>query len=535
MYNLLIVDDEQTIRTGLKKTVDWESMGIRIVGDVRHGQEALDFLEINLVHIVLTDLKMPIMDGLMLTEKINNLYPEIKTVILTGYSDFEYARTAIKNGVQDYLLKPLNLNKLNEVINSLTKVLDEETANQEHSLLNSYIVSGAQMDLRYSYLMKYAEKKTLTNREIKSLETLGFPQIPKACRILLCDPNEIENDNIENLHFCAEILEESWKEARVLMPFISQNQKLAILVGEEIDPIKILETLSHIGDQSFRIGIGSIGQNWAEIKDSFLEAAATYRARPLFDAPQILYYDDLPTQFRKTMESTPQAEISIEEFVLKLPEYIIEQDFTRALSCLNEISTTLKKTLLDFKIFRQEMVKIVVLSSYYLMRNGISLGDFKSNYSDLLSISEKLKNADQVQHWVQGIISDFCSQISNEKKLKYNPLVHEAISHMKLNYKEALRIESVANLLEISPNYLSRIFKEETGLSFLNWLNTYRIKESESLLKNTKLKIYEISDKVGFSDYRYFNKVFKKQNDMSPLDFRKKGNSLKSTHSKINY
>ncbi len=524
MYNLLIVDDELTIRNGLIHTIDWKALGISVAGDVRHGAEALEFVKNNSVHIVITDLRMPIMDGMELTENLHALYPDIKIVILSGHEDFEIARKAIKNNVQDYLLKPFSLNKLENLMVSLCKDLDKMYRNREESRINDQLLSNTLFDLRNSLFIQTYCKTSLKEDDIKSIEKLGLPTNPSLYYIAVCEfENNIDTD-IEELIRISRLLDEKYKVNKEVIPFINIKNQIVVYLNKDFSPESLLLEINNIYDKCVYIGVGSVINEWNDLKKSYNEALLTYKARPFMGFSSILEYENLPDVYKLESNSIKSLTAETDTIIIELSDYIIKSNLSKSLECLGKLSANFSKSFLDFKIYKQELVKVIVISAYYLKRHGVDIEEKLNTYSTLLDSTSELHNIQEVERWSRQIVNNLCNKVNLNNKVTCKPLVKKALCYMENNYKTQLRIDEVADHLLITPNYLSRILKEETGLSFLNWLNQYRVKQSEKLLSDPTMKIYEISDMVGFTDYRYFNKVFKKFKKISPREFR--NNSL---------
>jgi two-component system response regulator YesN len=349
LIKLVIVDDEKMIREGLASTMPWNDMGVEVVGTAGNGQAALEIIKDEKPHIVLTDIRMPKMDGLQLLKNISEENLKIKVVMLSGYDEFSYAQQAIRYGASDYILKPINAEELEKLIKRLVQTFTEEVYE----------------DLAYIKAKKSIEAELL--------------QYITAIR--------------------------------------STNRDIAISSLNKISEKLRAQALVH--DQYHKL--------YMEIISSVLHA--------------------------------------------------LDEDGLKHAGKLRE--------------------------------------EYLKSFIDLLNTA----NGDDLMEWLYSFTDKVSEYIKENKGDTYSNVIKKAMEYIEQHYNEELSAQKVAEAVYLSPNYFSHIFKKIRKESFTDYLNKIRVEKAKALLSNNLYKVYEVSDMVGYSDYKYFSSVFKKIVGVSPTQY----------------
>lgn len=400
MKKVLLVEDELLARSGMKAIIDWEENGFHLVADVSHGQEALKVLQQHPVDIVLTDIRMPVMDGLTLIETIRKRELPCEVIVLSSYDDFRYVRKAMQFGVRDYIHKPTMTP--DELIGTLKKAAEELDKKRSVERYRQMIVDFAE-----------ESRDVLLKKVVKQIVDSGSSALdPHITKIL--DSGYILN---EPFYLCL---------FRIFFP-------------------------------------GGSGAEW----------------------PPFLSVEQIARTFTGNQAGDPNC----------FPVYLREKNEWLFLSRVHP-----EKTLRDFE--------------QYVDRFGCQLvwevADEKSDFFHMNKIYRKLSQAVS-ERWE-----------TTQQHRRRHPLIQKAISYMHEHYMDPLTLEKVSGYIHINPSYFSRLFYKETGESFTDYLTNYRLRMAEQLLLQTNLPVYQIADRVGYCNSKYFLKVFRKRFGMTPGEFRRK-------------
>jgi two-component system, response regulator YesN len=501
---MLIVDDEPIICRGLRYTIPWDDYDIQVIDEAADGYEAIQKIkQYQQVDIVLTDVRMPNLDGIQLAKFLNQNYPQTKTIILSGYDEFEYAKQAIQLGVKDYLLKPVNIDDLLNVIQKITREIEtEQTKLKEFyqvKLRNHiyHLITGASVDtaeecMQYDGVQIYPFVSTVnhyfeTTRGRSAEDLKAFKAHWKKSIEGLLQKESIESISI----------------------FTQENLLLTCLFdwgGSILPDVCSLDSLS----LSCILGEGSI---------------------PIRGLPQT--YQKLS----ELVKYIPLSEKRVLEAggVIKreqTPEYPkgIERDLTEAVFAGNdaEIQRLIHRLFDYFKAQQFFLEEVVPFCVEFVGKIGKRLrtlckGSFTP--SDLHfkhSLDTNCLNSYEV---LQQLFSeDLACQVEsmNRNAAAANDwLIERAEIYIKEYYTSDIKAYEVADVINISPNYFSSLFKQKTGKHFNEYVNELRVAKAKILLEETPYKVNEISDAVGFREYKYFVEVFRRFCGTTPTKYRK--------------
>lgn len=499
---VLIVDDEPIICQGLRQTVPWHEIGAEIIGVAYDGEEALEFIEQTEVDLVLSDVKMPVMDGLLLAEQISNRFPDIKLLIISGYGEFEYAKRAIKYGVKDYLLKPVEIDELMRIIKEIHEEIVQERKNELRSMLRQVLnssVMGKDMELhQLPFKDHLSSGYCLIGSEIKNYSETVLPL------------NETERQDRKNNW--VRLLDEhlNHKEIFSASIFINENRLLTCcrFSKEEQPDFPIFEEIEksvekQLGNPIF-LCLSSCFPSLREINSYFQELldglkAHPYMNRNVFTAKEFIpntgsqkrYPDSLEKRVKRLWESGAAQQ---QQFAEDLFKHFAENKWSLedVIAALKEIE---KKLLNEFQIGiqyrRLHQLNVTVYNSYNQIKK-LFLEDLKEFSSYRQSI------VNDGQRW----------------------LVKKAIAYIHEHYSSDLKAAEIAGVINVSPNYFSQLIKQETGKHFNDYLHDVRVNQAKSLLKETPFRIFEVSEMVGYKDYKYFVQIFKRVTDLTPTQYR---------------
>jgi len=533
MYKLAIFEDEQTVRKNIIKKIDWEKYGFIIVGEAENGVEGLEVIEATVPDVIITDIEMPFMDGLELSKITREKYPTVKIVILTGFDEFKYAKSAIDLEVVEYILKPVSAEGLIATIKKLKEQLDIEIGQKENLQLLKQNYLKSLPIIRENFL-----NELISNKHDKSdiLEKANYLNINLHEEIFVCSVINIDKASINKINFAQsdyelikfavlntsrEIVERlnlghvfSHEDHIVIISLFSSNDKLHI---EEI-LFKYLEEIRYYIEKYMKItvsiGIGNLCYNVEEISNSYKNALISLNYRFIIGNNKLIYIDDLEPQNLIKIEFDEKKE----ELLLTSIKFGSKQDVCKTIEELFSYFKDEKTSFNDYQVYLLEILAVIVKVSKSLMLDSGEL--FGQNYNLFVEMF-KFNTLSEVKQWFENICIQLMTSISATRQSSCKMHVENAKKFIKENYwNSEISINSVSNYLHISPSYFGAIFKEQVGETFINYLLSVRMFNTKSLISTTSLKNYEIAEKVGYTDQYYFSHSFKKYFKISPNEFR---------------
>lgn len=530
MYKLLLVDDEEDVREGVTQEIDWTSYGFEVIGKVENGKEALDFIERCVPDVVVTDIKMPFMDGLQLSEEIRKRFPIMKIIILTGFDEFEYAQKAVKLQIDEYVLKPFSAQELIDVLVKVKSQIDEEAAQKENIQL----------------LMEHYQKSLPVLREVflASLITRKLPQIEireKAGNynvhldgdgfvvsvVSMDQPVEHEGHADRELPLIAvkQIAEEVAQKHQLGIVFHHNDHVVLITVhpNRERDAVlsKTLSALEEIRQtvQTFMkftvtAGVGAVTNDVTDIAYSYEESVLALDYRVVLGNNRVICIDDVE---KRCVETVRFDELK-EHALIRCIKVGTVQELQEIVEDLFRGIADAPVSIKDYQIYLLEILTTIlkVAKSANLDVDEV----FGENFHVFTEI-QKFHTLHEAKNWMIGICTKIMNSIASDRQCTYKQLVAQAIEYAKNHYHENdISINKVCSHLHISPGYFSSIFKKETKTTFVNYLMQIRMEAAKELLRTTDLKTFEIAEKVGYSDPNYFSFSFRKMFGISPKEYK---------------
>ena len=529
MYTLLIADDEPLIRNGVKKIIDWESLGFSKIFLAEDGQEALDIIKKNHVDLVLTDIVMPFMDGLQLAEILSRDYPQIHVVILTGHEDFEYAQKSVGFGVKNYILKPIGAESLYKKMVKICENLHIENKQRQY-------VSSMKSQLHQS--LPALQEQTLSKIVCSEGRDLKlYLQRAKSMNLDLgTGPFEIGIMDIE--------LEDIPAEDYDLYLFAARNIARECLGDKHYlfedgrDRIVILFKCDTLSDESHEIvyellcivqksiyntiklkttcGAGTTARNAEELNEAYrnakkaLECKYSLGSNNVYDIKDLNYLERSFYYPENEMHSLVKSiKIGNTDEIRKSISSAFHTDGRgRSLSGKNikmiyiEIVTSLLKELSSLKEVSEK-----------IWNRGFILYQEFDRYS----------SAKEMEDALIRFSCEICNEMDSVQTNSGKQVIDSVKEYVTANFKDPdLSLTSAAEHASVSTGYLSGLFKKETGTNFVKYLTDVRMEKSIQLLRTTDMKTYEIAFETGFSNPHYFSVAFKKYTGMSPSEFRAK-------------
>lgn len=502
MYRVLIIDDESLIREGLQSIVDWEANGFEVVGEADNGLTGETMvLELN-PDLILVDIRMPGQTGLELIKEVRCQGYEGKVIILTGYSEFEYAKKAISLSVTSYLLKPIDEDELEELLIEIKTDLDQ-------GVLNTSIIQNSSLLKRIELCRKLIFESQLSDDDQLIVKADQFLDSTSSYYTTLVSRNEADVSGGEQ--FFEEFFSGQARPIIItmadyfLLVFRNNTSRQLSVVLQEM----LKQYIKQSQEMCF-IAVGSSVQGYQALSTSYNDAIRLYDRRFIFRNQPIVFWDTYISNDNETRVSFIDSAYlyglievgnceAMEVYFDKLEDDLTASDFSTA-----KIKGICVKGFIEVK--------------EWLAFNYSSLGNqLPENVEVVEAIYESAYLTTIISYMKEVFveISELICDGSSENTMK------RLLNYIHNNYSKNLKLEGLARLFNYNSSYLGKIFKENTGSSFNNYLDSIRIEHAKELLKTERLKVYEIAEMIGYGNVDYFYSKFKKHVGMSPKAFMK--------------
>lgn len=518
MYKVIIAEDEMFVRLGIKMSVEWEKLGFSVLADVSNGQQALEVYEMEKPDIIITDIKMPVMDGLTLIRKIREKDERIRFIILSCLEEFQIVREAISLGVTDYVLK-LTMTKedMETVLEKAKKELLIMDKEEKRWPINKEDKRKFGDSLR-NYIYYHLEPGTEIRQKIESQFPKEYTCIRMAvleldhymqCKKLFQDAyGGIVDASVEN------ILEEILTgENYILLP--EKNGRFIIIFGEKKgesdlkEPFgglleKIREVLRYYVKTSVSFGISDVRDNWLELNELYHQCVQALEKKFFFGLDRdFLFFIKNPEECKEVIHR------KIGKTLQRIGKYEgVEKTLAEA-----ETFFCQHKNPVSIRYFFEHAVNVEICKV---------LPEGQQRYQIIEKFVTKIKEC-QTFTEILGVY-ETCVKYWNEEQEENSGLsrqIREILHYISEHYQEDITLEQVARTVELSRTYVCGLFKKEMGINLTNYITAYRIEKAKELLKSTNLKSYEIAEMVGFLDESYFSRAFKKVTGQSPSSYKK--------------
>ena len=525
-YSVLLVDDEEDVIQIIMKKIDWESMGFCVVGYAHNGVEALEMAEELQPDVVMTDIKMPYMDGLTLSRKLKELYRTVKIIIFSGFDEFEYAKEAIQIEVEEYILKPIDAGNLKEVFGRIREKIDREIDEKRNvDKLREYYMESLPI-LQENFYTSLIDGR-IPEGEIEKyladyqISLIGPYYVVSILHISTTDIPQNMNSfllGVSVKKLAEEHMEGEWK-SRILMYL---GDILIITQLEEQDQITVFTDFmdqlcrlaKHVCEATVTAGIGYVCNNLPDIRLSWQGARSAVSYRVLYGNARAINIAEIDP-----MENVDERweEQEIQKILKKIRMGSSEELETEINHCIRRFvqnGTTMQK----YQIFIMGLLTEIFR---FCNNNQLDSAEFYGEKGELFERCMQMESPEELEKWLLKICEKLRQTVQQERQASTRSFVSKAIEYVQEHYSDRnITIESICRELGVSAAYFSTVFKKETGKTFIGFLTDYRMEKAVELLMTTGDKTYIIAEKVGYADPNYFSYAFKKQYSMSPSKYR---------------
>lgn len=499
-YSILLVDDEEEVFSVIMKKLDWENMGFRIAGYARNGVEALELAEELLPDIVMTDIKMPYMDGLTLSRKLKELYQNIKIIIFSGFDEFEYAKEAIKIEAEEYILKPINANELREVFTRIGANLDRELDEKRNiEKLRQYYMESLPV-LQENFYTALIEGRIPEQDIGKFLNSYGITfdgprYVVTALHISTPEP-QLGIDPI------------------LLAVSVKKLAEESELTGYTDAMDKFCRLAKRVCGARVTAGIGHSCGELSGLHLSYQGARNAVSYRVLYGNTRAINIAEIDPQEHADKTWEEQSIHNIFKKIKTGDEHSLLEAVSDCVGRFSGRGASLQK----YRMFIMELIAEIFR---FGNNNDLNMDEIFGENADAYSEALQLDSPEALKDWLVSVGGKMQAQVQKRATDTTKTFVRRAEEYVREHYAEqSLSVETVCRNLGVSAAYFSTVFKKETGKTFINYLTDYRMEQAVELLLAGDEKTYVVAQRVGYSDPNYFSYVFKKQFGVSPSKYK---------------
>ncbi len=502
MYKVMLVDDEPAVIKGLSDLLDWADLDTEIVACLANGQEALSLIRVLHIDILITDICMPVMDGLALIEAARFLNPSLKYIVISAHDEFDYVRRALKLEVENYLLKPINRNELVETV--IKAIHNIESDAQVHSPeLTAF---------RNNVLDRWANNSIQDFELIERAALLKIGLDEREYQSLVVVPRDATT-TVERLAFSSRSIGALQQALSILglgvEVFIDRYANLAAILHSARLKDQCRESFGPL--DHFLMQNGGFASLGLPVNSAY-EVGASYKSA----------YSMLPYRF---LEEIPI--VFCDGFRIAQKTMLHLFSFDHAMEACNETAAieAVRKTFEDLHgqpleaVLKELLPFELKLLSYFndaTRRFSLIPGPLLKSIRGLTLCTDSMQLLDSIAEAIGGSM-----RLLAKKQNAIHPAVRKAQKIIAATYDTDIKLTTIANQLHINPSYFGQLFRSDTSESFNDYLTAVRLQQAGTLLTETDLKINEIIKRIGIAQQSYFNRVFKNQYGMTPLEYRR--------------
>ncbi|PLR67646.1 response regulator transcription factor [Bacillus sp. UMB0893] len=513
---VIIIDDEKHVREGLMLLADWEKHGIDTIIEAEDGEEAAALIKEHSPEIIFTDMRMPRRDGISLLKWLHAENSSSKTIVVSGYDDFEYMRHAIAYKSFDYILKPIEPDVLNETLERAVNEWREQarsksTQDEENRVISE--VKPLYWDQLFSGLCVKKEVPKEAEEKIEKEYSVQFSAVKKMAAVLSL--KALQKDRETAMISIANLCSGQLKDG-VCFKNVNKEDELVLLIWKKKNPAMVAEEIIRLIKQQLKVHvIAAAGNPSTELSEAYGEAEAILQKHDLRrntalagpkdeEEKSLLHLFDFSSELKWTVQSgsIPQTEAQLVKIFAKL-----EQQHNLSLEQIAMWEN-------QFNLLRSNWLKEYEVNHKSEFYSGKAYWNADGTFSMKKFKDEKTKE-----------FAELITILSNVKYQKEKNNMQQIEEYLQQHYQQDITLQDIADRFFLSREYISRKFKQDYHATLTDYLTNIRMERAKRLLENPYLKIYDVAYGVGYQNEKYFSKVFKKQVGCTPIEYR---NSLTS-------
>lgn len=532
MYKLVIVDDEPSVLNGLTRYVDWAACGIELVGTADDGDTGLALIGELKPDIVLTDVKMPAMDGITMANEICNRLPGTKIVFISGHDNVDYLKSALQIHAVDYIFKPVSRKELIGVMEQVVQTLDEEQRDRRMKSELQVKLAQSMPFLREKFLMSLIRDRLAPENVREKIAFLELPISPEGPYMVL----SITLDN------AAQVMGERTERDKQLLSYAALNI-IHELIGQELKGVTfenrpgefvviltleekeagepLFQLAENIRDNlgkwlkiSVTIGVGEQAEHLSLLPQSYKRAREAADQRWYLGKNQVLTMDSL----KPDEENRYRFELEAAERILSALKAGDGERLQQEVGDIFDFLSANKKN--GFLYARNAGLEMILLASRALLEQNALTEEWETKEAAAWEAVLQQETVAELQEWLNGYLQEICAFIAAKRSSRPGGVIERIRRFIEANYALDLSVAQIAEDVYLSPTYVSLLYKQETGETLFEYLTKVRIERAKELLQDPRNKFYEISGAVGYSDPSHFSKLFKKVTGLTPSAYR---------------
>ena len=526
VLKVVLADDEDIIREGIFHSIQWGEMGFEVVGQADDGEQAIELVEKTMPDVIITDIRMPFINGLEFIERIKDIYKDnyknIHIIILTGHDEFQYAQKAIKLGVYDYVLKPLEPKYLMELLLKIKSnyMNRAEKESENTTLMKTQLIRDIIYErIKDMELMNKLDKISVEFNNsfsiiIMHIDNCRGLEVPQGCNEKLLERKiydligNMQQKNTEILTFF---------EKSVYEYVICVNHKHKRVLETKIIEISngIREEIKNSLGYTTSIAIGRIVENIGLIPNSYKQACEALMHKFILGTNQNIYFDRIEVAKKGQLKELNYSDSEL-IYALKLADKGLIKEK------LHELLKGIQNSRSNSQIYMYAITGNVYIQALKVLKE--SFVSENQAIDESLLIYNQIISSDTIEKTISKLLSlllKIADHININRQGKFDQVVEKAKTYISNNYSDHdCSLEVVARFVNVSPSYFSAIFKQQVGENFIDYLTHVRIEKAKELLSLSAFKSYEISYMVGYNNPTYFSTAFKKYVGVSPTEYR---------------
>lgn len=519
-YRLLIADDEYWTREKIRTMIAWEEYRIDFMPPAQDGEEVMQMLESDRPDILITDINMPFLNGVELVKRVKEQYPEIVILVLSGYDDFAYVKDTLVAGAINYLLKPVSKIDLIRAVSKALELISEKEENERQTLKAASLLQDRELSL---LIEKERVRLSMTQVTGTVLDSVG-------CSIMLVKIHDLQtlmsryqyDMNYLSYSIKKKLRETDTKHNLIIFNYINRSNEF--LVVNELDvseqqvlALRIMKRLKEETDSPITIAVSEQSYTMDSLHDAYVQSISVMMTRPYNTESVILFSN--------------REKSSMKHQVMECFTQEMEHRLKTALKTGNEktLQELLQKEMglgscekWNFMETKQIVNRISAVFLEHLTGQSVSK-ECVREVNRLEEMADKMVESLDVEQLL-SLLAQMQSYVLGEKKSEVSgnirDYVKEAVAYINENYFEELTLSGLADKYAVESSYFSRLFKQETGENLMLYIAGKRMEKAKELMRREDINIAEVAFMVGYDDYTYFSKVFKKHTGVSPREYR---------------
>lgn len=530
MLKLLIVDDNDFERNALSNYINWDILGIQLVDTAYNGEDGIKKVRLHEPDIIISDIKMPVLDGIEMAKVIKVEYPEIKFIFSSGYDDIDLLKEAIELRAFNYIVKPVNPDELVKAVKKIVSIIiDEKLLNVENnSIIKQYKDNLAFLQSTFlkNIILKEPMPQELT--EIFNQANNLKLRIIGSYKLVLMDI-DFKNEDIFDISCEVDLimgeLRNSCGGKNVIFLEIRHNRIVAIIYyldERHLNAENIIECISEklksIKDDfnfKFTLGVSTIAPNLTDFYRLYKECRAAVSMKVEFGYEQVIYFERLENRLLNPHQSNKEI---LKELVTRIATKVIEgEDFSEDIIHITSIISTMEGSKLEKS--KSVFISLFNTITNHMQSNGENFEKVVGDDIDVLNYIIGAKIIPDIIKYVNDTLYLITSYYISSKTNKDGPIVEKILKILNNEYDKPITLTYLSDRIYLSPNYLRILFKNKMNISIQDYLINVRMSKAKEFLKQNRYKVYEIGEMVGYPNSTYFSIVFKNYVNLTPGEY----------------